>query len=143
MKYITTQLSLNNQGLHLEPIYIPETYLGEDVYLRVITGNFRSKGLSVIFHSGKDSRKQVMQESYPTVFDYKIQDTDISGIRTDSSISFSFSLFVNIDDNIKQVSSENIVKVLGSKYGKEYSTDIDMLFSKVNSILEAINGNSV
>lgn len=139
MKYITTQLSKNGDKLHLEPFYIPQCTYGEVLTLRVIVGNIRPEGISVIFKGTTESERRSLLERYPTVFEYRITEEDIRGIRTDSVSEFKVKLFVMMDNEIKEIESTPIVRILGARFGQEYMTDVSALYDNMNVILDKLN----
>lgn len=139
MKYITTQINMINNSPHIEEIYCPACSFGEALYLRVVSGNLRPKSISVVFEGNNFSSKEVMIEKYPTIFEYRIKDKDLQGIRTDAMSKFRIHLYINMGDNIYTVKSEEIIKILGQSFGPDYKTDLEALYTSINYLIDKTN----
>ena len=139
MKYLTTEVNLVNNSPHIEEIYCPACSFGESLYLRVITGNIKPKSISVVFEGNNFSSKEVMIERIPTVFEYKIKDRDLQGIRTDAMTKFKIHLYINMGDVIHKAQSKEIIRILGQSFGNDYETDIEALYSSINYLIDKVN----
>lgn len=139
MKYITTQVNMINNSPHIEEIYCPAVSFGEALYLRVIAGNIKPKSISVVFEGSNFSSKEVMIENIPTVFEYKIKDRDLQGIRTDAITKFKIHLYINMGDVIHKAQSKEIVRILGQSFGNDYKTDVEALYSSINYLIDKVN----
>lgn len=139
MKYITTQLNIRNGNMVLEPLYVPTCSFGEPVYIRVITGNFRAKKISIIFEGKQIGSRLTLIEKYPTVYEAQITNKHVLNISTESKMEFSMRVFVETEEKNYDVISDKIIKILGMSLGPDHQTDLSLIYDQINTIMDKLN----
>lgn len=134
MKYITLQINKINGSYVIENIYTPACSIGETVYLRVITGNFRPDTLSAIIVGDRESSRVGFKETYPTVFDLKLNERLCKGLLTETITKFKARIFINSQNNIKEVMTDEIIKILGVSFGQDSVSDISNIYRILNEL---------
>lgn len=139
MKYITTQLNLRNGNLVLEPLYVPACSFGEPIYIRIITGNFKAKKITVLCEGKQIGSRLVLVEKMPTVFEAGLTDKNVLNISRESEMVFKMRIFVETEERDYEILSGDIVKILGMSFGPDYKTDLSLIYSQLNTIMDKIN----
>lgn len=138
MKYIVGEVNKANNDFHFEPIYVPACSLCEPLYLRIITGNFRPSEVMVSIVGNAASSNIKMEEIYPTVFEIKLDKKYFKDILSTTVSKFKINLSMVIDNDIKTVESEEIIKILGVSFGRDSLTDISEIYSRLNAISDRL-----
>lgn len=139
MKYITTQLTLRNGNMVLEPIYVPVCSFGESIYIRIITGNFQAQKISILFEGKQIGARLTLIEKIPTVYEGLIQDKNVLNISKESEMKFNMRVFVETKEKSYEVLSGEIVRILGMSFGPEHKTDLSLIYDQLNQLSDKIN----
>lgn len=139
MKYITTQLNLRNGNLVLEPIYVPTCSFGEQIFLRIVVGNFKANKITTLFEGKSIGSRKVMVEKIPTVYETSITDKDVLNITRETEMTFKVRLFVETNDKDYEILSGDIVRILGMSLGPDHKTDLSLIYDQLNQIMDIAN----
>lgn len=140
MKFICTQLNLRNGNLVLEPLYVPVCSFGESIYIRIITGNFEAKKITILFEGKQIGSRLTLIEKLPTVYEGLITDKHVLNISKESEMKFNMRVFVETEEKNYEILSEEIVKVLGMSFGPEHKTDLSLIYDQLNKLSDKLNG---
>lgn len=139
MKYITLELDLRDGKLEFQPMYCPAVSLGETVYIRVITGNFRPDSLFVMFKGNMNSKYISMNETYPTVFETRLKPQYVKDTYTDTISRFKMKFHARYKNKEYEIETDEIMQILGCSLGRDSLTDLSEIYNRINSLSDKLN----
>lgn len=137
MKHITLQLNTIDGNIQSLPIYTPEFSYGEDVYIRIVTGNTYPNNIYLTFNSSYGTEKVYLREIKPSIWESKLNMNIFKEVLSHNE-SYSLDIYAEINNTIYKTSTDKCIAMIGTSLGTYHNTEISDLYDKVNSLYARI-----